>query len=86
MSVDDATRSIEIARGTPGDSLSWSPNGQWLVADIGQRVTLLSPDGRTIDYLTPDSQHASSPFWVDDLEVWFSADGGAVWRVVMGNE
>jgi Tol biopolymer transport system component len=86
MSVDDVTRSIEIARGTPGDSLSWSPNGQRIVADIDQRVALLSPDGRTLDYLTPDSQHASSPFWVDDHEVWFAADGGEIWRVTFSAE
>jgi hypothetical protein len=86
MSVDDVTRSIEVARGTPGDGLSWSPDSQWLVADIGQRVALLSPDGRTLDYLTPDSQRASNPFWVDEHEVWFSVEGGAIWRVVMVGE
>lgn len=83
MSIRDATRSVEIARGTPGEGMSWSPDGEWLAAGLERRIVLLSPDGTSLDYLTGNDDDAQYPIWVSPDEIWFAMDGQerAIWRV-----
>lgn len=83
MSIRDATRSVEVARGTPGEGMSWSPDGDWLTAGLERRIILVTPDGTSLDYLTGDDDDAQYPIWVEPDEIWFAMDGHerAVWRV-----
>jgi hypothetical protein len=84
LPVSDLRSSMELARGTPGDGLSWSPDGRWIAAGLRQRVALISVDGWTVHWLTPADRVASHPLWLGPHEVWLSLSGDTthlIWRV-----
>lgn len=82
----DLSQTLELARGNPGDGLAWRRDGRWLAAGLAGRVALLSPDGRTVSYLTPGGATARDPIWASDTEIWFTLQdqsGARVMRVTI---
>lgn len=84
--TSDLSRALEIARGTPGDGLAWSPASHWLTFGLESRVALASADGRSFAWISPDPPAARYPLWVGANEIWFAmevGDGWQVWRVTV---
>ena len=62
---DDLTQSVELARGTSGDGISWAPDGSALVAVIQGGIKILSPTGGQMQSVeTHDTGQAAYPVWV----------------------
>lgn len=84
-STGDLSRAVEIARGTPGEGLTWAPDSRWLFAGIRDRIAALSADGRDLVYLTPEDADAAWPLWTSANELWFALESpdteSRVWRV-----
>ena len=78
----NAADPVEITRTTPGDGLAWSPDGLWLAAGIGGRVSLLAPDGSVSVPLSLTGVVAAYPVWVGTSDVWYAEDDGSGNRTV----
>ncbi len=70
----DLTQSLELARGTSGDGMSWSPDGTQLVAAIKGDLSIMSFDGRDTQQIQTDSGTVSYPIWVSTNEIWYEVD------------
>ncbi len=76
--ADDLMQSLELARGTSGDGISWSPDNSDLVAVIQGGIKILSPSGgQTQSVKIGDDEQAAYPVWVLPNEIWYEEmDGG----------
>ncbi|HVB64150.1 MAG TPA: hypothetical protein VNE17_05420 [Nitrolancea sp.] len=74
---NDVSQAFEIVRDSPGDGLSWSPNGSELVAGLRGKIAVLAADGRTIEYPSIGTEAATYPIWIQPNEIWFSAQDGS---------
>lgn len=75
----DISQRVEVARGSPGDGLSWNADSYWLAAAIQGRVALFSPDGTTVTMLSAAGVEADEPCWITPRQLWYQAttqDGG----------
>jgi len=68
----DLSQSVELARGGTGDGLTWSPGGDWLAFALDGRVTVGSPDGRTLSTVDAGQGRSDSPCWVGATRLWFA--------------
>jgi hypothetical protein len=75
--ANDVSQAFEIVRDSPGDGLSWSPDGSELVAGLRGKLAVLAADGRTVEYPPVGNELAAYPLWIQPNEIWFSADDGA---------
>lgn len=82
LPADDLTQQVEVARGNPGDGLSWAPDSHWLSFGLRGRVALATHDGRSLRYLSPEDTPAAYPLWVGPGEVWFVQGEGNVSHIV----
>jgi hypothetical protein len=74
---NDVSQAFEIVRDSPGDGLSWSPDGTELVAGLRGKIAVLAADGRTVEYPPVGNELAAYPLWIQPNEIWFSADNGS---------
>ncbi|HET9017915.1 MAG TPA: hypothetical protein VFN57_20100 [Thermomicrobiaceae bacterium] len=68
----DLSQSIELARGSAGNGLAWSPGGDRLAYALDGRVTVASADGRTLATIDAGPGRSDAPCWVGPTEVWFA--------------
>jgi hypothetical protein len=67
--TSDLTQRIETLRDDPGEGMTWTHNGDWLVAGIANRIALLDHTGRNLTYITDEP--SAFPLLVGDSEVWY---------------
>lgn len=74
----DISQRVEVARGAPGDGLSWNADSYWLAAAIQGRIALFSPDGTTVTPLSPAGAEVDEPCWITPQQLWYSTttEGG----------
>ena len=76
-------QSIEIARGSSGDGMSWSPAGGELVAAIKDGLQVMSRDGSKVQTVDTGSGVASYPLWVSPNEIWYESGTGNAAQVMV---
>ena len=79
----DLSQSIEIARGSSGDGMSWSPAGTELVAVIKDGLQVMSRDGSKVQIVDTGSGVASYPLWVSPNEIWYESETGDAAQVMV---
>lgn len=75
----DISQRVEVARGAPGDGLSWNADSYWLAAAIQGRIALFSPDGTTVTPISPAGAEVDEPCWITPQQLWYTTttEGGA---------
>lgn len=76
VEANDASQPLELARGNPGDGISWSPGGAWLATALDGQITLFSANGRTLIQIPAGAAPRAAPVWVGPNTFWF-AEGPA---------
>ncbi len=69
----DLAHSIEIARGSFGDGMSWSPDGSELAAFINGGLQITSSDGKNVQKVDSGDGTFAYPVWVRSNEIWYQA-------------
>ncbi|HEX7102230.1 MAG TPA: hypothetical protein VF201_06265 [Nitrolancea sp.] len=82
IDTSDLTQSVELARGTPGDGLSWSPDGAQLVAVIQKKLTVFTIQGGGIQQIGTGARPASYPLWVLPNEIWYQSGTGTASQMI----
>jgi hypothetical protein len=73
MSATDLTDAVEIAKGTDGDGMSWSPDGAELAAFIKGKLLVSSSDGSQAQEVDLGDRTFAFPVWVRPNEIWYRA-------------
>jgi len=73
VDTSDLHQSVELARGTPGNGLSWSPDGTQLVAVIQGKLTVFTIQGGGIEQIDTVRREVSYPLWVLPNEIWYQS-------------
>ena len=76
LATRDLHQSVELARGTPGDGLSWSPDSRQLVAVIQRKLTVFTIQGGGIQPIGTGARTVSFPLWVLPNEIWYQSGDG----------
>jgi hypothetical protein len=76
IDTSDLQQSVELARGTPGEGLSWSPDGTQLVAVIQKKLTVFTIHGGNSQQIGTGARSVSDPLWVLPNEIWYQSGSG----------
>ncbi|HVX29803.1 MAG TPA: hypothetical protein VHA53_04930, partial [Nitrolancea sp.] len=76
IDTSDLHQSVELARGTPGEGLSWSPDGTQLVAVIQKKLTVFTIQGGNTQQISTGKRTVSNPLWVLPNEIWYQSGSG----------
>jgi hypothetical protein len=76
VATGDLHQSVELARGTLGDGLSWSPDGTQLVAVIQTKLTIFTIQGGRSEQIDSGARSVSYPLWVLPNEIWYQSGSG----------
>jgi hypothetical protein len=71
-STADVTQSITIARGDPGNGLSWSPDGEWISFAIDDRIVVSRHDGSDLQILSEPEQAGRYPLWLPSGDLYYT--------------
>jgi hypothetical protein len=81
LDTRDLHQSVELARGTPGDGLSWSPDSRQLVTVIQSKLTVFTIRGGGIEQVDTGDFAPSYPLWVLPNEIWYESSSGNTQQV-----